>query len=35
MQEFLEDRLRKLPELEIRAMFGGAGIYAEETMFGI
>jgi DNA transformation protein len=35
MQEFLEDRLRKLPELELRSMFGGAGIYAEETMLGI
>jgi DNA transformation protein len=35
MQEFLEDRLRKLPDLEIRSMFGGAGIYAEGTMFGI
>lgn len=35
MREFLEDRLRKLPELEIRSMFGGAGIYAEGTMFGI
>jgi DNA transformation protein len=35
MQEFLEDRLRKLPELELRRMFGGAGIYAEGTMFGI
>jgi len=35
MQEWLEDRLRRLPELEIRRMFGGAGIYAEGTMFGI
>jgi uncharacterized protein YaeQ/TfoX/Sxy family transcriptional regulator of competence genes len=35
MHEFLEDRLRKLPELEIRAMFGGAGIYADGAMFGI
>jgi DNA transformation protein and related proteins len=35
MQEFLEDQLRKLPELEIRPMFGGAGVYAEGTMFGI
>jgi DNA transformation protein and related proteins len=35
MQELLEERLRKLPELEIRPMFGGAGIYAEGTMFGI
>jgi DNA transformation protein and related proteins len=35
VQEFLEERLGKLPELEIRPMFGGAGIYAEGTMFGI
>jgi DNA transformation protein len=35
MQELLEDRLHELPELEIRSMFGGAGIYAEGTMFGI
>lgn len=35
MQEFLEDRLQKLPDLEIRKMFGGAGMYAEGTMFGI
>ena len=35
MQEYLEHRLRKLPELEIRKMFGGAGIYADGTMFGI
>jgi DNA transformation protein len=35
MQELLEDRLQKLAELEIRLMFGGAGIYAEGTMFGI
>jgi DNA transformation protein and related proteins len=34
-QEWLEDRLGRLPELEIRRMFGGAGIYAEGTMFGI
>ena len=35
MQELLEERFRKLPELEIRPMFGGAGIYAEGTMLGI
>jgi len=35
MAEFLEDRLGKLPDFEIRPMFGGAGIYAEGTMFGI
>jgi DNA transformation protein len=35
MAEFLEERLRTLPDLEIRSMFGGAGIYAEGSMFGI
>lgn len=35
MREWLEDALRLLPELELRAMFGGFGIYAEGTMFGI
>jgi len=35
MREWLEERLAKLPDLEIRRMFGGAGIYAEGTMFGI
>jgi DNA transformation protein len=35
MREWLEDGLQALPELELRAMFGGFGIYAEGTMFGI
>jgi len=35
VQEFLEERLGKLPEFELRAMFGGAGMYAGGTMFGI
>jgi DNA transformation protein and related proteins len=35
MREWLEDRLQPLPELELRAMFGGFGIYADGTMFGI
>jgi DNA transformation protein len=33
--EWLEERLGRLPEFEVRRMFGGAGIYAEGTMFGI
>jgi DNA transformation protein len=35
MREWLEDGLRPLAELELRAMFGGFGIYSEGTMFGI
>jgi DNA transformation protein len=35
MQEFLEECLGKLPDFEIRSMFGGAGMFAEGTMFGI
>jgi DNA transformation protein len=35
MQEWLEDCLRSLPDLEIRRMFGGAGVYSDGTMFGI
>lgn len=35
MREWLETCLERLPELEVRRMFGGAGIYAEGTMFGI
>jgi len=35
MAEWLEDTLKRLPELEVRPMFGGAGIYAEGTMFAI
>ena len=35
MQELLEQRLQSLPEIHVRRMFGGAGIYSEDTMFGI
>lgn len=35
MREWLEDGLRPLPELELRAMFGGFGIYSDGMMFGI
>jgi len=35
MQELIEDRLRSLPDIHVRRMFGGAGIYSEDTMFGI
>jgi DNA transformation protein len=35
MREWVEDALRPLPELSIRRMFGGAGIYSEDTIFGI
>ena len=35
MQAYVEDALERLPELTVRRMFGGAGIYSEDTMFGI
>ena len=35
MQEWVETCLAALPNLEVRRMFGGAGIYAGGTMFGI
>ena len=35
LREWLEESLHKLPDLHIRGMFGGAGIYAQDTMFGI
>jgi DNA transformation protein len=35
MWEWLEERLDKLPELELHRLFGGAGVYAGGTMFGI
>jgi hypothetical protein len=35
MQEWLGDRLQKLPDLHVQRMFGGAGIYSDDTMFGI
>jgi DNA transformation protein and related proteins len=34
-REWLEEALGALPELSIRRMFGGAGLYSEETFFGI
>jgi DNA transformation protein and related proteins len=35
MQAHVEDALERLPELTLRRMFGGAGVYSEDTMFGI
>ena len=35
MREWLEDALHDLPQFQIRRMFGGAGLYAHGTMFGI
>ena len=34
MREWLEEVLGGLPEFSIRRLFGGAGIYSGETMFG-
>ncbi|HKO91753.1 MAG TPA: TfoX/Sxy family protein [Polyangiaceae bacterium] len=34
MREWLEEVLAELPELSIRRLFGGAGLYSGETMFG-
>jgi len=34
-REWLEGALGKLPELSVRRLFGGAGVYAEDTIFGI
>ena len=33
--EFLQDQLRALGHVTVRRMFGGAGIYADGTMFGL
>jgi DNA transformation protein and related proteins len=35
VREWLEEALAPLPELSLRRMFGGAGLYSEETIFGI
>jgi len=35
MRDWLEEALVELPELGIRRMFGGAGIYSGETIFGV
>ena len=34
-REFLEDLLAGLGPIRIKAMFGGAGVYADELMFGL
>jgi len=35
MHELLLESLRAVPELEIRRLFGGAGLYSDGIMFGI
>jgi DNA transformation protein len=35
MRAWLEDSLQDLPRFAIRRMFGGAGLYAGDVMFGI
>jgi DNA transformation protein and related proteins len=35
MREWLEERLQALTEFEVRRLFGGAGLYAAGTIFGI
>lgn len=35
VRAWVEDVLGALPELEVRRLFGGAGIYSGETIFGI
>ncbi|HWO08736.1 MAG TPA: TfoX/Sxy family protein [Polyangiaceae bacterium] len=35
VREWVQEALGTLPELSIRRMFGGSGIYSEETFFGI
>jgi DNA transformation protein len=35
MQEWLEERLRAVPDLGVRRMFGGVGVYSGSNMFGI
>lgn len=35
MRAYVEDALEALPALELRPMFGGAGIYSGDTMFAI
>ena len=34
-REWVEEVLGKLPELSVRRLFGGAGVYAEDIIFGI
>lgn len=34
-REWVEEVLGKLPELSVRRLFGGAGVYSEDTIFGI
>jgi DNA transformation protein len=34
-KDFVLDQLQGLPDLECRSMFGGHGLYQEETFFGI
>jgi len=34
-REWLEEAFGKLPDLSIRRLFGGVGVYAEDTIFGI
>lgn len=34
-REWLEEVLGKLPNLSVRRLFGGAGVYADETIFGV
>ncbi|HTM06840.1 MAG TPA: TfoX/Sxy family protein [Verrucomicrobiae bacterium] len=33
--DFVLDQLEALPDVECRAMFGGYGLYQDETFFGI
>ena len=34
-KDFVVDQLRDLEEIEARRMFGGYGLYRDETFFGI
>ncbi|HEY3304028.1 MAG TPA: TfoX/Sxy family protein [Candidatus Binatia bacterium] len=34
-KDFVLDQLQELPDLECRSMFGGHGLYQEESFFGI
>jgi DNA transformation protein len=35
MREWLEERLQALTDFEVRRLFGGAGLYAADSIFGI
>jgi DNA transformation protein len=35
LRGWLEERLGGLPEFEVRRLFGGAGLYSGDTIFGI